>query len=533
MTFRILLITSLLALAWGKPLRRDMQLHEARSSAPAGFSLAGAALPDTILNLPLALVRGDDVGLIEALYDVSTPFSLNYGQHLTKEEVEAFVVPKAETVSVQVVNAWLDVPVGQANGLLGTEFSVFIHTVTGQQTVRTLSYSIHTDLVGHLDVVHPTITFPDPYERSPVVNYATSSKRSHSLSLYNIPTTPATSSSIQLAVTGYVYEYPHRDDLSTFLQDLRPDINSNTSYTVVSVNNGTDPQNSSATVEGFLDIQYTVGLATDVPVAFGTVGGEVLDGDDFANVLIDTASYMLNLSSPPQVMTTSYGLNEDVISTSLAYNLCNMLAQLGARGMSILYSSGDGGVSGNQWDETCTTFKPTFPSGCPYITSVGGTINIPETAVNFSGGGFSDNWARPAYQDSAVANYISYLGGANDGLYNASGRAYPDVSAYGSSFEVIVQGEVIGVSGTSCSTPTFASVVALLNDQLLAAGKPALGWLNPFLYSTGASAMNDVTEGNNYACSNFTTGFNATTGWDPVTGLGTPDFAKLKAAVGL
>ena len=67
------------------------------------------------------------------------------------------------------------------------------------------------------------------------------------------------------------------------------------------------------------------------------------------------------------------------------------------------------------------------------------------------------------------------------------------------------------------SSPTFASVVGLLNDQLIAAGKSALGWLNPWLYSTAASALNDITEGNNFACSNDTTGFNATTGWDPVS----------------
>lgn len=44
--------------------------------------------------------------------------------------------------------------------------------------------------------------------------------------------------------------------------------------------------------------------------------------------------------------------------------LCNAYAQLGARGVSVLYSSGDGGVSGTQ-NQSCTTFVPSFPSGCP------------------------------------------------------------------------------------------------------------------------------------------------------------------------
>ena len=150
------------------------------------------------------------------------------------------------------------------------------------------------------------------------------------------------------------------------------------------------------------------------------------------------------------------------------------------------------------------------------VTSIGGTTDIPEQAVNFSGGGFSNYWGRPDYQDSAVSGYLTYLNGANDGLYNASGRGYPDVAVFGTQFEIVTDGEVFGVDGTSCSTPTFASVIGLLNDQLIAAGKSTLGWLNPWLYSTAASALNDITEGNNFACSNFTTGFNATTGWDPV-----------------
>ena len=52
------------------------------------------------------------------------------------------------------------------------------------------------------------------------------------------------------------------------------------------------------------------------------------------------------------------------------------------------------------------------------------------------------------------------------------------------------------VSGTSASSPVFASVIALLNDRLIAAGKPALGFSNPFLYSAqGQAALNDITTG--------------------------------------
>ena len=151
------------------------------------------------------------------------------------------------------------------------------------------------------------------------------------------------------------------------------------------------------------------------------------------------------------------------------------------------------------------------------VTSVGGTVDIPEQAVNFSSGGFSNHWARPRYQDAAVTSFLDALGSANAGLYNASGRAFPDVSAYGEAYEIFINGEVTYIGGTSASTPTFASIISLLNDQLLNAGKPQLGWLNPWLYSDAASTFTDVTEGSNVACSNYTTGFNATAGWDPVS----------------
>ena len=100
----------------------------------------------------------------------------------------------------------------------------------------------------------------------------------------------------------------------------------------------------------------------------------------------------------------------------------------------------------------------------------------------------------------------------------------------GESVEVYVSGSPEPVDGTSCSSPIFTSVVALINEQLLNAGKPVLGFLNPWLYAN-PGAFNDITSGTNPGCG--TNGFSATTGWDPVTGLGTPNYAKLVTAAGL
>ncbi|KAH9913511.1 family S53 protease [Fomitopsis serialis] len=556
-------------LVLGKSTTRSLQVHERRDEAPNGFTLNGAANADHTLSLRIGLAQNNLVGLYDALNDVSDPSSDKYGQHLSKEEVEAFVAPTSE--STEAVTAWLNehglnatavspagdwlavnVSVAQANSLLLADYSLFTHDSTGADTIRTLQYSLPTDLQAHIGCVHPTTTFPSIINHSPILESWTRREDTGEVearavtpcgsgnpnmipeclqAMYGIPTTPATQSSNQIAVTGYDGIYAEEADLQSFLTTYRPDVSNSTTYTVISVNNGTDPQwRENAGTEANLDVEYAVGLATNVPAFFMTVGGS------FDDALLDAANYLLSMDNPPQVVSTSYGDNENVLSENLANSICNAYAQLGARGVSILYASGDGGVSGNQASDNCTEFVPVFPASCPYVTTIGATTSQPtEVAASFSGGGFSNYFGQPAYQSDAVASYLSALGSNSSGLFNASGRAYPDVSAYGTRYDIKSGSATLIVSGTSCSTPTFAAIIALLNDQLLGAGKSVLGFLNPWLYSTasGMGALNDIVDGNNLACSGGTTGFYAAQGWDPVTGLGTPNFTLLASAAGL
>jgi len=94
-----------------------------------------------------------------------------------------------------------------------------------------------------------------------------------------------------------------------------------------------------------------------------------------------------------------------------------------------------------------------------------------------------------------------------------------------------VNGTEERIGGTSASTPAFAGVITLVNDALLAAGRKPLGFMNPWLYSGGWKAFNDITSGNNPGCG--TNGFSTAQGWDPVTGFGTPDLQKILANLGL
>lgn len=137
-----------------------------------------------------------------------------------------------------------------------------------------------------------------------------------------------------------------------------------------------------------------------------------------------------------------------------------------------------------------------------------------------SGGGFSSYFPRPWYQDAVVPPYVASLKGAFAGLYDPSGRAYPDIAAQGFHYVVAWNGTEILVDGTSCATPAASAVIALVNDVLIASGKPTLGFLNPWLYAGGWKAFNDITSGTAIGCN--TAGFPAKEGWDAVTGWGTP-----------
>ena len=93
-----------------------------------------------------------------------------------------------------------------------------------------------------------------------------------------------------------------------------------------------------------------------------------------------------------------------------------------------------------------------------------------------------------------MQSYLSSIGSTNSGKFNSSGRGFPDVAAVGVNVEIVVDGQLEAVEGTSCSSPIFASLISIINDGLIAAGKSPLGFLNPFLYAN-PGAFHDITSG--------------------------------------
>ncbi|KAL8950581.1 MAG: hypothetical protein Q9222_003390 [Ikaeria aurantiellina] len=185
----------------------------------------------------------------------------------------------------------------------------------------------------------------------------------------------------------------------------------------------------------------------------------------------------------------------------------------------------------------------------PFITSAGSTQSInPEEAWDASSGGFSNYFPQPSYQSSAVSDYLSDQISKSTLAYynlffNSSGRAFPDVSAHSLTPDYVfyTNNALTRSGGTSAACPVFAAIIAL-NDARLAKGLTTLGFLNPFLYSAGVKGFTDITGGGAKGCTgvNLQSGqavpgasvipyasWNATVGWDPVTGLGVPDFERL------
>ena len=159
-----------------------------------------------------------------------------------------------------------------------------------------------------------------------------------------------------------------------------------------------------------------------------------------------------------------------------------------------------------------------------------------------SGGGFSKYYDQPSFQTAAVAGYFAAVKGTTNSPYagyEASNRAYPDISLAGAKYGLYNGGNVIEQYGTSASAPVIAGFFSNINAVRLAAGKGSLGWVNPLLYTDPSAFVNDITSGKNncgaqnatgyYYCCNQ--GFAAVAGWDPTTGLGSLDYAKLAVAL--
>ncbi|KAJ6573378.1 family S53 protease-like protein [Mycena vulgaris] len=470
-----------------------MVVHERRLVAPAGFSSQGPAPATEMITISGALTSNNIAGLEQKLASISAPGSSEFRHWLTMDEVEKFVQPSLETVfafhAFATANGlkptiispngdWVSIilPVHQANTLFNAQSQRLAHPALPQVIARTLSVSLPSELVGHIDVLHPTTSFPSPQPRlaaaasnlkkgSPDASCDTSLATGlitpvRLQELYAIPATPATEETNALLVTAYVGEFAQTADLAEFLKLFRPDIPSNEMFKLLTLDNGTNQQGPG---EANLDVQYAAASRRRFRYNFYQSGGLL------------TFRGHVNIRRRRQHTLS----NDHIVRLK---KVCNGYMALILRGVSALFLSGDGGVRRNHDDDLSVcqnnTFDPVFPASCPFVTSVGSTIGFgPEAAANFTGGGFSNFFASPSYQTAAVTSLLETVPSDFAGTFNRAGRGYPDVSLQGQNFAIVI--------------------IAFINDRLIAAGKPVVGFLNSFIYSNASSAFTDITSGHN------------------------------------
>lgn len=318
---------------------------------------------------------------------------------------------------------------------------------------------------------------------------------------------------------------------------------------------GPDPGFNGAEVEGDLDLEWSGATAPNATIYYV-----------YESNALDAILNAIDLNIAP-IISNSYGACE----IDAAASFFRSFAQQGnAQGITLISAAGDSGAAGcdpQGYQPFATEGQMVdFPAVMPEVTGVGGTMfvegdnvstywsstnsanygsalsYIPETTWNetgaygllASGGGASLFYDKPAWQ-------------SGPGVPNDNVRDVPDValSAAGhDAYLIYSEGFNFEVYGTSCGAPTMSGMVALLNEYLLTKGflsQPGLGNINPQLYrlaQSSGSAFHDVTNGNNEVpcaqgspnCLTGSFGYQAGTGYDAATGLGSIDANKLAMA---
>lgn len=384
---------------------------------------------------------------------------------------------EAEELRYSPAKDWIDItlPVDVVERLLDTEYNVYEHE-DGTQLVRAPQWSLPQHLHEHVDAIQPTTSFlrtgtlrSDALEIAPWIppHYTPPSNATIArvcnissvtpecfMNLYSTKGYLPHSGKSKVGFNNFLGEIPIRPDTAKFLAKYRPEaVSSAYTFKQQSIAGGPvqdGPLNYTEAADGIsheanLDVQAIAGISYPIPISSWSTGGSppfIPDLNTPTNTnepYLVWVNYVLGQKDLPQVISTSYGDDEQSVPEAYAKKVCQQFAQLGARGISVLFSSGDRGVGVT---DTClsndgkntTMFVPAFPASCPYVTSVGATHQFEPEVVAYrpeytdaagtvhgvyaSGGGFSNYFARPAYQDKIVSAYVKNLGGKYDGLYN-------------------------------------------------------------------------------------------------------------------
>lgn len=329
--------------------------------------------------------------------------------------------------------------------------------------------------------------------------------------------------------------------------------------------------------ETSLDLQWAHAIAPDAKLVLLAANPAETEGvQGFPSIFIGEQYAIAHY--PGAVMSQSFAVTEQSFNSAAAQQVSRfdqVYAQAKANHVTVVSSSGDSGTANTDKQGRLFPFPTAnWPSSDPLVTSAGGTWlqygwqwNPSVSAADFydclktqpfttcrvpylayttgagrteavwkedwlpasTGGGTSELFGRPTFQDS-----VSSVVGSHRGLPDLSWNAAVDGGAL---VYTGFPGTRIGwhvVGGTSASAPQLAGTIALANQLRTALSKPALGWLNPTLYSLPAADFNDIvpetfgtgggvtTLADNSEFGSGIAGFPTTAGYDLTTGLGSP-----------
>lgn len=274
---------------------------------------SSAVEPSKKLSMRIHLTQQNTKSFEKRFLDLSNPDHVDYGNFLTRDEVQAHLAPSES--SVAAVKAWLaengiteDVEakydsitfpatVEEAEKLLHAKYQTFDNPRTGKSVVRTLEYGVPEELAKNIALIQPTTMFGlnamgkivhNPRLFEAVTTF--SSKEAVSASAIDIACnasitpdclanlygfkgyTPAGKGKI--GVSGFLEQAAQYDDLTEFMQRYKPE-GAAANFSVVSINGGENPQDADSNniVEANLDIQYAIGIAYPIDTTYYTVGG--------------------------------------------------------------------------------------------------------------------------------------------------------------------------------------------------------------------------------------------------------------------
>jgi kumamolisin len=335
---------------------------------------------------------------------------------------------------------------------------------------------------------------------------------------YDFPPGDGSGQSIAILELGGGYKPA---DLNNFFSNLNL---STPRVTAIGVDGGSnaptgDPSGPDGEVELDIEVAGSIAPKAHIAVYFApnTDQGFL---DALTTAIHDTAL-------TPNVISISWAGPENTWTQQAMDAFDSAAEDAATMGVTIFVAAGDNGATdGNPKGELVVE----FPTSCPHMTGCGGTklvlsgTNIESEVVwnelknqeGATGGGVSQVFPLPTWQQNANVPK-SPNGKPGRGVPDVAGDADPATG-----YNIVVDGSPTVIGGTSAVAPLWAGLLALINQSL---GKP-VGFLNPLIYETNlAATFHDITVGNN-------DGYKAARGWDPCTGLGSPDGAKFLAALG-